>query len=499
MSKRIDRRAFMGATSLALGLGITGCAGSSINPVGESNVSGDRDGENGKTVPRTCVNDVAHEASLSADIRKLVDKTPLMDTHEHLPPEADRIANLDKLDSTPAPDFGMLMCHYTDSDLRVSGMSGDDYKKLIGRNLSPVEKWKLVAPYYERCRHTGYQICVRESVRALYGEDDIREDNCEAISRRLREQVRPGFYRRILREAANIEHAQVNSLSNPVFQEIEPADDLLSYDLWTIGIASGVNRNTLNHCAGAEVTTLKQAHETIDHIFDKYGPRAIAVKDQSAYGRRLNYEDVSDEDAAPIFARYAKGDRSLKPEEMKAVQDNLFRRCLWLAAVHKLPVKLHTGYTAGHGGMDLARVRDNMTDVARLSREFPSTTFVLMHIAYPYQRELIALCKHYPRIYADMCWAWIIDPASSVSFLKEFIMAAPACKLFTFGGDFRPVELIAGHARVARRGIALALTQLVQEGWLAESDAPALVERIMRGNARETFDLDRVLKNQKGT
>ena len=76
-------------------------------------------------------------------------------------------------------------------------------------------------------------------------------------------------------------------------------------------------------------------------------------------------------------------------------------------------------------------------------------------------------------------------------------MAAPACKLFTFGGDFIPVELVTGHARVARHGIALALTQLVAEGWLTESDVPALAERVMRGNAREVFDLERVLGAQR--
>lgn len=471
MSVSVNRRRFMGTAGSALGLSMAGC-GSLPERVGS---------------PVTA-------AALGDSIQVLVDKTPLVDTHEHLPPEADRIAGLRQKETTPAPDFGMLMSHYTDADLQVAGMSGDDYQKLIGRGLSPKEKWKLVAPYYERCRHTGYQVCVRESVRALYGEEDIREDNCEAISQRLREDIRPGFYRRILREVANIEHAQINCLNSAVFRESEPASDLLSYDLWTIGIASGVNKGALNHCADTEVTSLKQAHEAIDRAFEKFGPKAIAVKDQSAYWRRLDFDEVSDDEAAPIFARFAREDPSLTPEEMKALQNNLFRRCLRRATEQQLPVKLHTGYAAGHSSMDLARVRDNLTDVTRLVWEFPDTTFVLMHIGYPYQHELIALCKQYPRVYADMCWAWIIDPASATRFLKEFLMAAPACKLFTFGGDFIPVELVPGHARMARRGITLVLTELVEEKWLAESDVPSLVERIMRGNAHETYDLDRVLR-----
>ncbi|OQC03401.1 MAG: hypothetical protein BWX80_02815 [Candidatus Hydrogenedentes bacterium ADurb.Bin101] len=73
-------------------------------------------------------------------------------------------------------------------------------------------------------------------------------------------------------------------------------------------------------------------------------------------------------------------------------------------------------------------------------------------------------------------------------------MAAPACKLCTFGGDYIPVELVPGHARIARRGITLAITQLLQEEWLRDSDVPALVDRIMRGNAHELYDLKRVLK-----
>ncbi len=467
----------MGVTGSALGvgLGMTGCA--SVSQVPYDPVLGAASGA-------VC--------SFEGDVQALVDQTLLIDTHEHLPPESERLKNVDDPDKTPAPDFGMLMSHYTDSDLRVAGMTGEDYKKLIGRELSPKEKWNLVAPYYARCRHTGYQLCIRESVRALYGEDDIREDNCEVISHRLRSEIQPGFYRRILRDVAHIEHAQVNCLNSPVFRESEAASDLLSFDLWTVNIATNVNLKTLQKCAGTEVTTLKQAHETLDKVFDKYGPRAVAVKDQCAYGRRLDFVEVSDEEAAPIFKRFAKK-QDLTPEETKALQDNLFRRCVRRATDYKLPIKLHTGYAAGHNSMDLARVRDNISDVARLAHDFPEARFVLMHIAYPYQHELIALAKQYSNIYADMCWAWIIDPASATRFLKEFIMAAPACKLFTFGGDYIPVEMVPGHARIARRGIALAITQLLQEGWLAAADVPALVERIMRGNAHETFDLKRVL------
>jgi predicted TIM-barrel fold metal-dependent hydrolase len=147
--------------------------------------------------------------------------------------------------------------------------------------------------------------------------------------------------------------------------------------------------------------------------------------------------------------------------------------------------------------MDLGRVRNHLSDLCPLFRDFPNTTFVLMHMAYPYQDELIAICKQYPRVYADMCWAWLLNPSAAVRFVKEFVTAAPACKLFTFGGDLMAVELVVGHATMARRGICRALGALIQERWLAESDTPELVERLMRGNANEVFDRTRTLPRRE--
>ena len=113
-----------------------------------------------------------------------------------------------------------------------------------------------------------------------------------------------------------------------------------------------------------------------------------------------------------------------------------------------------------------------------------------MHIDYPYWQDLIAVAKHYTNAHVDMCWAWIIDPASSKEYLKRHLVTAPATKVLPFGGDYIPVEPVLGHARLARHGIARALWELVDEGWLEPRDALDLVEPILRGNARKIFHLE---------
>lgn len=46
-----------------------------------------------------------------------------------------------------------------------------------------------------------------------------------------------------------------------------------------------------------------------------------------------------------------------------------------------------------------------------------------------------------------------------------------------------------GHCLMARHGIASALSELVEEGWLSLRDAMDLVDPIMHGNARRLFRL----------
>jgi predicted TIM-barrel fold metal-dependent hydrolase len=95
--------------------------------------------------------------------------------------------------------------------------------------------------------------------------------------------------------------------------------------------------------------------------------------------------------------------------------------------------------------------------------------------------------KHYPNVYVDMCWAWILDPVESIQFLRSFLMSVPKNKLFAFGGDYFIVEPIAGHAHLARLGIARALTTLVDDGLIRLAETPEIIDDLMRGNALSLF------------
>ena len=251
---------------------------------------------------------------------------------------------------------------------------------------------------------------------------------------------------------------------------------------------AGPDINGFGKPTGIEVRSLADWHRVIDWWFDKYGKYAVAVKSQNAYSRDIDYEQVPAEKAEAIFKKRLANE-PLTGEERKALEDHLFWYAVEKATEHKLPVKLHTGYYAGQNSMPLDRLIHNAGSAANLCRKAPDTRFVFMHICYPYYEELLAVAKHYANAYVDMCWSWIINPVAAKDFLKKFLVTAPANKILTFGGDYIPVEPVLGHAIIARRGIALALSELVEEGWLSLADAMDLIDPIMHNNARQIFNL----------
>jgi predicted TIM-barrel fold metal-dependent hydrolase len=417
-------------------------------------------------------------------VRKVFE-TPLIDTHEHLIEEKERLAGASH-PRVQADDWSLLLSHYLNSDLLVAGMPNEAYDRFFSRQTDPADKWRLLEPYWPAVKNTGYGQAVRIAMQQIYDVDELSAATVKKVQTGYEQTRKAGFYRRILCELGKIESCQVNCLSRPFGESDMPT--LLMQDLSILGMFAGPDLNGFGKPTGIEVRSLADWHRVIDWWFDKYGRYAVAVKSQNAYSRDIDYEQVPAEKVEAVFKKRIANE-PLTGEERKALEDHLFWYAVGKATEHKLPVKLHTGYYAGQNGMPLERLLHNAGSATDLCRKAPETRFVFMHICYPYYEELLAVAKHYTNAYIDMCWSWIINPLAAQDFLKKFLVTAPANKLLTFGGDYIPVEPVLGHAVIARRGIALALTELVEEGWLGLSDAMDLVDPIMHANARRLFNL----------
>jgi hypothetical protein len=465
-----------------LGLGATGVAALGAEAAGAPERPA------GSATPRN-----ARPASteIRAAVQQRVDATPFVDTHEHLLEEKTRLAGAGS-PRIPCDDWAFLLGHYFDSDLLCAGMPEEDHRRLFSPSVDPLEKWRVLEPWWPRTRHTGYGRAVALAFRELYGVAALSATTVARVQEGYEGLRKPGFYERVLRDHANVASAQVNCLEGvPFLRSAQPL--LLMQDIWINGMLDGPDFDQYGPPSGIRVSSLADWHRVIDWWFEECGPWAVAVKSSNAYARNIDYADVPAEAVEGAFRRRLQGE-GLPPDERKALEDHLFWYAVRRATAARLPVKLHTGYYAQWAGkkdrMPLSRVGQNPAAIADLCVTSRETRFVLMHIAYPYYEDLIALAKQNPNAWVDLCWAWIVNPVAAKDFLKKFLVTAPSNKILTFGGDYIPVEPVVGHARIAREGVSLALAELVEENWLTLDDALALVEPLLNGNARALFDLD---------
>jgi predicted TIM-barrel fold metal-dependent hydrolase len=423
------------------------------------------------------------DGRLLAEIAREVQRTPFVDTHEHLPDEADRLAGI----GLPCDDWSLLFHDYLRSDLSAAGMPASEITAFFSKTVSPQRKWQIVEPFWPKVMNTGFGKVVRITMRELYGIETLDKETIPRLQEAYEDFRRPGMYKKVLVEASNIESCQVNTQGLPFHESRQP--ELLMQDLSFQNLHMDSQVDELSKIAGIEVRSLEGWHEVIRWWFDKYSKYAVAAKSQGAYLRRINYHRVDQEEADPVFAQVLRGE-SPEYSRIKLLQDHLFWFCVDQATRHQLPVKIHTGYLSGERLQDFRHITQHPHDIIELCRQAHETRFVFLHIAYPYWQDLIAVAKRFASAHIDMSWAWALDPAGATEFLKRYLVSAPQSKVFTFGGDYSVVECVLGYSVMARQGISRALAELVEEGWLQQQEAFDLVDPLLRGNARAAFHVE---------
>ena len=407
----------------------------------------------------------------------------LIDTHEHLHGEQEFVER--------GPDLLQdLFDNYVTADLLVAGASEEAMRRLLDAS-DPDLAGRLngVRDAWARCRHTAYGEAVRLLARLVYGIEEIAEltsaqlEAAQASNRTLRQ---PGERLRLLRDVANLDHVQVDNF----VWECPPdpsGPDFFLYDLsWYSFCRGQIDAPAIYAATGIAVEDSDSLRSAIEALFAQHGPLAIAVKSQHAYERTLLWEERSDAAAERVLQRHLAKEE-LSEGDRLCLGDWCMARGVEHAGAHNLPFKIHTGYYAGTGRMPVERIRPG--HLCGLLMRYPQTRFVLMHNAYPYGDELIAIAKHYPNAYIDMCWAWSIDPYSACDTLRRTIHAVPANKVFAFGGDtFWPSASVA-YATQARTWLTRALAAEVHDGLLTEGEAIAHATRLMRENQLACFDI----------
>ncbi|HPV37842.1 MAG TPA: amidohydrolase family protein [Candidatus Hydrogenedentes bacterium] len=408
---------------------------------------------------------------------------PLIDTHEHIKPEATLAGRTWSL-------FDFLE-HYVSSDLVSAGMSRAALEKLRqpDNGLSLEERWNLMAPYWPFAKTTGYGRAMTAYMRDLFGIDDINETTWAELSRRINDaRSRPGWYRTVLKDKANIDCSLVITWpGEPVAVDRAFFRAVPILDHYAIP-GTRAELEQLEKEAACSIQTLDQlltAQETMLDAFTRQG--IAAVKIFLAYRRTLRFDRVSKTEAARVFDRiWLSQTQDLAFDDLKPLQDFMTRTLIGRAAERGLPIQIHTGLQEGNGNY---LANSNPTLLTNVIMEFSDARFDLFHAGYPFTGELAAMAKYFPNVSADLCWVQAISPHVFKRTLHEWLDTIPANKIFAGGGDSNYVEGAYGHCTLARRLVAEVLAERVEQGAMDRAGALWYAGRILRENAREFFPL----------
>jgi len=383
---------------------------------------------------------------------------------------------------------------YFESDLRSA--SSDAEMDVLNDEKRPLEeRWPILERAWKRARFTGYGMMVRRALKEFYGETDLTLAALQRMQDKLLNYEDEAFFDSVLAKAnIAVRILDVWPDAKKVLDgtlKLTPRGRLAISLPGYHGVRSYEEVQAVGRVVGRTITSLDEYLDVCHAIFEghkAYG--AVTFKDQSAYTRTLDYGNPTRAEAEAVFNWFMEDPRrsASYPDGVKPLDDYLFHAFMRMARDLDLPVQIHTGHMAGIRN-DI--VKTNAIGLTKLIELHRDVRFDLFHANWPYSGELLYLGKNYPNVALDFCWTNIIDPIYCQNLFKQALSSVPHGKIHGYGSDVGgdSVDQAWAHAQLARDNIAIALSDLVEIGYLSLDEAQEVASAWLFGNANDFFRL----------
>ena len=424
--------------------------------------------------------------SLSGRLLSAVEDIPLVDSHEHLYAEEDRVRE--------RMDFFMLIKEYVLQDAVSAGLPRDSAEIVLNEKASVADRWRAFEPFWKHVRFTGYGQALRIAVRDIYGVEEISAATVSKINDRMSQENKPGIYKRVLIDHGKILYSVLDDKWNAA--PVKPDSRYFVYSRRFDRFVTPAGRGdveALEKLTGVSITSLAGLRRAMEHSFEQ-GLEAsmVAVQSTLAYYREIIRHEVERADAerdfeslmATVQRPLPEGSRTRVRRPFRQLEDHMFHHLIRLAEAHDLPMRIHTGRHAGDGNVV---TNSDPTQLTNLFVLYPKVSFDLFHRSRPYQGELAVLAKTFPNVYVDFCWAYPVSGPAARRALQEMMEAAPMNKILGFGGDYFYAEMSYAHSRMARQSIAQVLWEKVESGFCTEDEALEIAQMLLHDNPASLF------------
>ncbi len=417
---------------------------------------------------------------MTDDLRSYVLDLPVFDVHEHHMPEilGNRDVGLIELfwqsygGWTQARPYPLSSeTHFEDPMFANVGDGG----------------WKDVARFVE---HSGSNSFIRNLIWALtdlydLGADGVTPENWERLDADIRRRHSDDAWRTEVLDRARIDRIITDPFNDPLLDAHEALGERYCSVLRINALAFGWHPESLDHNGnsahrfaqqiGHQLDSFDDYLNMLDVLMDTLAERhEVALKNALAYDRSVNFDDVDEQ-----LARQAWGQRNPTAEQRKAFGDVIVDRLCRLAGERDVPFQMHLGSAQIRGSHPM--------NAAGLIERHSNTRFLLMHLAFPWSRELLGLAFVYRNIWLDLTWSALLCPTYFKQSLHEAIEVLPDESRLMIGGDNWHVEETYGAIHLTRRLIGEVLQDKVESGYFQPDDAQRLARKILNENASQFF------------
>ena len=412
-------------------------------------------------------------SGLAADLFDAIKKIPVIDCHEHLPTEKERVAS--KVDAIT------LFSHYCVADLVAAGISEEESRMVFDTSQPLAPRWQKLEPYVNAIRFGSHAYAAYAYVQQVLGIDDINDSTIDEITSRLQADNKPGIYKKIIQDICGIE-----TCIQCMWTVVEGDQAFFVYLCGER--ATNPDIGQLEKETGRSIYTLKDYVDAVHQVMEEQKRKgAVGMKIGMAYSRTLEVADVPAAAADSVFVKLRAGvTPAISAEDRRVLEDYLLRRNIEACIDVDMPVVIHTGYQGGNYN-DIRNSRAIL--LWALLRSYPKARFDLFHGSFPYVSDMTVLGKYFPNVALNMCYMHIVGPEGSRRALGEWLDAVPVTNIFAFGADYFLPEKILGHLQLAQADVASVLAEKVERGRMTADQALHVARLLFYENPKRWYKL----------
>ena len=396
----------------------------------------------------------------------------LIDAHEHLMSEEDSLAN------GGIDIMGALLTQYIPTAFNSAGV---DKKRewLCDKNIPLAERWESYKQYLPFVAHTGYYRTANMAVQALFGLKRLDASNFFEVNERIKNEVKPGFYDKLLKGHCKIERV----LNQRSWGKNEGYNDFVT----------DINRDFMQLQYG-----MNARYDNLKDLWEKYGDTGMNVDEfaekcvSSMAGKHHGIKLQSDvpfpkpsfEEAQAQFKNYLNF--RIGSTDMVCLNLYLLHKVIELCGKYNLVVAVHCGiiWECWNDFYQLS-----VQNIVQAVRRYRDTTFDLYHASIPWVREAGVVGNQYPNVNLNLTWTHEISPAMTISFLDEWIDLVPVNKIIGFGADGRSPFLTAGLRKRTFDNIAEVLSRRVKGDEMTLEEAKEICRMWLYDNPKRIYSL----------